>query len=147
MTTQRTIKFRGKRVDNGEWVYGDLLLNNGSPIIVQQVSRGYISHTFVTNESVGSGSHWHIETPAFFVLPETVGQLTGLTDIDGIELYEGDNVDCIANSGKSGETETITFNNGSFTFRHRTVAIGEWLNGHEGRGLKLIGNIHEPNGE
>lgn len=63
----RQIKFRGKKIGSSEWVCGDLLTNNGLPIIVQQVNRNYISEV-----NVGSGCHWYIETPAFRVQPETV---------------------------------------------------------------------------
>ena len=50
----RTIKFRGKRVDNGEWVYGDL-------------------YTFQKVRIRGNDGHyWEFE-----VIPETVGQFTG----------------------------------------------------------------------
>ena len=95
----RTIKFRGKRDGTGEWVYGDLLTNNGNPIIVSQVNRDYISRSYVNDESVGGGTHWAIETPAYLVDPSTVGQFTGRhdhstafapTETKGVEVYSGD---------------------------------------------------------
>lgn len=65
----REYKFQGKRLDNGEWVYGDLLTE-------------YIHHKGLT--IVEAGCIYHEVDPA------TVGQLTGLHDEDGVEIYEGD---------------------------------------------------------
>lgn len=63
----KTIKFRGK-TKSGEWVEGSLVLSkNGLPIIVR------INDNAVRSEACNQWS-WYIDSPAYEVIPETVGQ-------------------------------------------------------------------------
>lgn len=79
----REILFRGKRKDNDEWVEGDLI----------QIPCGV---KFIVNNKFGvciDGNGNFINTEAPFVcevIPETVGQFTGLTDKNDNKIFESD---------------------------------------------------------
>lgn len=76
---EREILFRGKRKDNGEWICGDLL---------QDVESGICA--IVSYVNLGGNIHDLSESCIFAVIPETVGQYTGLTDKNNVKIFEGD---------------------------------------------------------
>ena len=66
------ILFRGKRIDTGEWVYGDFYRNCGVTGII---------YDYMISTRDG------MEYP---VIPETIGQYTGIDDKDGVKIFEWD---------------------------------------------------------
>lgn len=117
----RTIKFRGKSKENGEWLYGDLEYNRQ-----KDIAR---IHTY-NKDGMYEGQE--------IIDADTIGQFTGLYDCHGKEIYEGDILDF------NGIIVEVRFVRGVFAFL-ADGNLDEELCGDCRTDLfaKVIGNIYE----
>lgn len=123
----RKIIFRGKRVDNGEWILGSLIKVRMGRVISWIIFK---SDFAVKGDGVKSLGHARVD-------PETVGQCTGLKDMNGKWIFEGD----IVRNGK--ENGKIEYSETEAVFQ---VVFDVWLTdfGHYyGAEFEVVGNIHD----
>lgn len=82
---KRPIKFRGRRLDNGEFFFGNGVYQD-TPLSEEQKKHGWLSRTYIIGtEFPLLAKLWHP------VDPDSVAQLVGF-DADGREVYEGDKI-------------------------------------------------------
>lgn len=140
----RSIKFRGRRVDNGSWVYGDLRQN----LLLKMA---------IIDEYTIDGD-WKI-CDSYEVDPNTVGQFTGLYDKNDKEIYEGDIVrwqfpcrdsdTSWSDTGWFGWSKSqlceVKFENGAFHIDDYPYVLGKTYDFDDGKDwrLEIVGNIHE----
>lgn len=118
----REILFRGKTKDN-RWVDG--------------------FYMFITEEAHIIPVDTHFEYGELLdleeIIPETLGQFTGLFDRDGIAIFEGDIIEC-----------SITYDTGCYPYSKTEIREVKYRRGCftplydiEYNACKIIGNIHD----
>lgn len=131
----REIEFRGKRLDNDEWLYGDLMHDNKGGCYIYPLDA---ENLYTKNK----------------VDPDTVGQFTGQYDKNDKKIYEGDIVrweypdydHCTGWRGTVKNVCKVTFEYGSFRINAYPYNLGsceDFFEDKETYGLEVIGNVYD----
>tara|TARA_R110000803_G_scaffold22170_16_gene55418 strand:+ start:832 stop:1203 length:372 start_codon:yes stop_codon:yes gene_type:complete len=121
----REIKFKAKRIDNDEWICGDVYHGLNELVYLNTVVQ--IDDKSRCNKQIE-------------VDPNTVCQFTGLKDKNGVDIYEGD---------KDKRNRVVFFNDKLNLFCLHSENLGEYIpsfypfNNNDSKEIEVIGNIHD----
>ena len=146
----REVIFRGKRLHDNKWIYGNFISDcEGNPHIIEPRFFCEDGHHLQYEDNT--------DTPVF-IIPETVGQFTGLTDKNGVRIFEGDILDVSSDVAYGGVAVhrlgyfVVEFHNGCFMKSALDDPQLSFFDNAKRKGLyhfistdihKIVGNIHD----
>jgi uncharacterized phage protein (TIGR01671 family) len=138
ISMNRQIIFRGKRKDTGGWVCGYYVVADGEHVIF----------TGKTGLSQVTPVH-HLMYKDFVryeVIPETIGQYTGIMDNAGLKVFEGDIVSWeghgIIDNGELQRAK-ICFDETELAYIADTGGGNEWFLAEIQDDIEVIGNFYD----
>ena len=112
----RKIKFRGKDIESGKWLFGSL--------VTHRDDTAFLADGFIQSQ----------------VDPQTVGEFTGLQDVAGKDIYEGDIIQSVNHLTEIFEVAMI---DGAFRILAEGFKGEDLYRTLKHDNFKVIGNIHD----
>ena len=119
------IEFRGKCVDDGEWVTGSYIYDDAS-------ERSFIVGDWLPQYG------WDIHR----VLPKTVGQFVGIADVDGVDIFVGDKIK-LSNGNAVVESMRYFWESVGYRDAKKHPNCSDVNYTLHKMKIKVIGNIHD----
>lgn len=138
----REILFRGKNADNGEWVYGSYLHTKKIRLCIVRDESEVEENTqhLIVQDALACDWGFKNGMQVVDVLPETVGQFTGLTDKNGKDVFDGD---IVLIEGINGRC-VIEYHEETACWYIHVLSVNKYLHlfNHMDE-IEVLGNIYE----